>query len=139
MPASSRPFPEQPLLEGLRVLVVEDDDDSRELLDELLRYEGAEVETAPDAAAGFAALMRFKPAVLVSDIGLPGEDGYSLLRRCRSLPAAEAQVPAIAVTAFCRPQDRARSQAAGFADHICKPIELRQLVASILRVTGREG
>jgi len=134
---SLRPSP--PLLQGLRVLVVEDEDDSRELLDELLSYEGAHVETASDAASGFAALVRFKPAVLLSDIGLPGEDGYSLIRRCRGLSVDEGHIPAIAVTAFCRPEDRARSLAAGFDDHICKPLDLGDLVQRILRIAGREG
>jgi CheY-like chemotaxis protein len=134
---SSRQAP-PPLLQGLRILVVEDEQDSRELLDELLRYEGAEVETAADAASGFEALVRFEPEVLLSDIGLPGEDGYSLIRRCRGLPN-QGQVPAIAVTAFCRPQDQARSLAAGFNDHVCKPLDVGDLVQRILRLTGREG
>jgi len=128
-----------PSLQGLRVLVVEDDDDSREMLEELLSYEGAEVETAADAAAGLAALLQFKPNVMLSDIGLPGEDGYSLMRRCRRLQLAEARVPAIAVTAFCRSQDKAESRAAGFNDHVSKPLDLGDLVRRILRVIGREA
>jgi CheY-like chemotaxis protein len=124
-------------LQGLRILVVEDDDDSRELLEEFLGHEGAEVETAGDAAAGFAALVRFKPAVLLSDIGLPGEDGHAFIRRCRNLPSAE-QLPAIAVSAYCRPQDQAKSRAAGFDDHICKPLDLGALVKSILRLTEQK-
>lgn len=127
------------LLSGLRVVLVEDDADSREMLEELLTYEGALVESAEDAASGLAAIARFKPAVLLSDIGLPGEDGYSLMRRCRSLPSSEATVPAIAVTAFSRPEDKARSRAAGFDDHVTKPLDLGDLVQRILRVTGREG
>lgn len=123
-------------LSGLRVLVVEDDDDSRDLLGEYLQSEGASVETAPDAACGMEALLRFKPAVLLSDIGMPGEDGLSFMRRCRQLPHADERgVVAIAVTAYCRPEDRARTLAAGFDEYVPKPLDLPSLVQKIVRLT----
>ena len=127
----------EPLLRGLRIVIVEDDTDSREMLDELLSFYGADVQTAADAAAGISTLARFKPAVLLSDIGLPGEDGFSMMRRCRKLATAEARVPAIAVTAFCREQDRAECFAAGFDDYAPKPLDVSDLVQRILRVVGR--
>jgi DNA-binding response OmpR family regulator len=121
-------------LSGVRVLLVEDDQDARELLDAFLRLEGADVATAADASAGFAQMLRFKPTILLSDIGLPGEDGYSLMRRCRGLPSDGSTVPAIAITAFCRPEDKAKSLAAGFNCHLCKPLDLDEVVASIQRL-----
>jgi CheY-like chemotaxis protein len=128
-----------PHLHGLRVLVVEDDDDARELLAEILVQEGADVETAPDARVGLEAMLRFKPTVLVSDIGMPGEDGYAFLRRCRHLPAdAVAATPAIALTAFCRPEDKEKSRAAGFDVHLCKPVNVTSLVATIVDL-ARKG
>ncbi|HYP89057.1 MAG TPA: response regulator [Polyangiaceae bacterium] len=127
-------------LNGLRVLVVEDEPDSRELLGEFLSYEGAEVVTAEDAAHGMEALLRFKPSVLLSDIGMPGEDGHAFIRRCRQLEERDlGSIPAIAVTAFGRPEDRARSLAAGFNEHLCKPIDLSNLVTRILQLTLREA
>lgn len=95
---------------------------------------------AADARHGFAALLEFKPALLLSDIGLPDEDGYALIRRCRGLPEHEvAQVPAIAVTAYCRPEDKAKSLAAGFDEHLCKPIDFSKLISSILRLTKAQA
>ena len=127
-------------LSGLRVLVVEDEPDSRELLGEFLTYEGAEVMTAEDAAHGMEALLRFKPSVLLSDIGMPGEDGHAFIRRCRQLQESEVgSIPAIAITAFGRAEDRAKSLAAGFNDHLCKPIDLPVLVTRILQLTLRDA
>lgn len=125
-------------LRGVRVLVVEDDADARELLEEFLSHEGAEVETAGDARRGFAAIERFAPDVLLSDIGLPGEDGYSLMRRCRK-QATEAvrRTPAVAVTAWSRPQDVDKSREAGFDAHLPKPLDLGQVTSTILRLARK--
>lgn len=120
-----------PNLSGLRVLVVEDDEDSRELLQELLTFQGATVEAAADAFAGFDAALRFQPTVLVSDIGLPGQDGYAFLRRVRQLSTPLRDLPAIAVTAWARPEDRARSRAAGFDAHLVKPVDMGLLLSTI--------
>lgn len=125
----------QPRLAGLKVLVVEDEQDSRELLAEFLEFEGAEVRTAEDAARGMEALSSFKPAVLVSDIGMPGEDGHSFVRRLRSLPRdAGSATPAIALTAYVQPEDRAKSLAAGFDEHMGKPVDFDKLVKRIAQL-----
>lgn len=127
-------------LSGLRILVVDDDEDARELLQEVLQYEGADVETAADASSGFARLLEFKPAVIVSDIGMPGEDGYSFIRRCRQLPDSScSHTPAIAVTAFTRPEDRLKSREAGFDAHVGKPVDLAKLVATIVSLASGGG
>lgn len=127
-------------LSGLKILVVDDDEDARELLQEVLQYEGADVETAADASSGLAMLLEFKPAVLVSDIGMPGEDGYSFIRRCRKLPdSARSHTPAIAVTAFIRPEDRLKSREAGFDAHVGKPVDLAKLVATIASLAAGDG
>jgi CheY-like chemotaxis protein len=95
------------------------------------------VQTASSAAEGFATFRRFHPDVLISDIGMPGEDGYSLIRRIRALPGLEGgRVPALALTAFAREEDRARSLAAGFTTHIRKPVDLGKLTGAIAELAG---
>lgn len=124
-------------LRGVKVLVVDDDDDSRELLGELLEIEGAEVRMASDAALGMASLRQLVPDVLVSDIGMPGEDGYAFLRRCRrSGDQALNGVPAIALTAYTRPEDRRKAKEAGFNDFLEKPVDLTRLVAAVARLAA---
>jgi signal transduction histidine kinase/ActR/RegA family two-component response regulator len=129
------PVPDE--LTGVRVLVVEDDAESRELLESMLTRLGAEVEVAASAAEGMAALERRPPHVLLSDIEMPGEDGYSLIRRIRALPSAErARLPAAALTAYARTEDRIAALAAGFQFHLSKPVaasELAAVVASLAR------
>jgi CheY-like chemotaxis protein len=119
-------------LGGLRVLVVEDDPDARELVSAILEDAGAVVESAPSAATGFAALRSFHPQLLVSDIGMPDEDGYSLIRRVRALGDAEGGgIPSIALTAYTRPEDRAKALGAGFTLHMGKPVSPVALVSAI--------
>ncbi|MDB4989275.1 MAG: hypothetical protein JWN04_4453 [Myxococcaceae bacterium] len=135
-PAKAREATESLL--GIRVLVVEDDDDSLELLEMVLRTAGATVETASSAAQGFDLLQQFHPDVLVSDIGMPGEDGYSFIRRIQALPpAAGGAVPAIALTAYSRDEDRRKALAMGFTMHLAKPVNTAELVSSIARASGR--
>jgi len=125
-----------PDLRGLRVLVVDDEEDSRDIVAEMLKHEGAQVETAPSAKEGFELVPQFRPHVLVSDIGMPGEDGYSLVTRVRQLPAQTGgKTPAIALTAYTAPEDRRRALAAGFDVHLGKPIDLRQLIAVIVKLS----
>jgi CheY-like chemotaxis protein len=122
-------------LGGLRVLVVEDDPDARELVSAILEDAGAVVESAPSAATGFAALRSFHPQLLVSDIGMPDEDGYSLIRRVRALGEEEGgRIPSIALTAYTRPEDRAKALGAGFTLHMGKPISPVALVSAIQRL-----
>ena len=117
------------VLRDTTVLVVEDHDDSRDLLVTVLHAAGARVISAAGSAEALALAAIEPPAVLVVDIGLPGEDGYVLLRRLRELhPRA---IPAVAVTAYARSSDRERALAAGFAHHIAKPIDPHQLVTII--------
>jgi signal transduction histidine kinase/HAMP domain-containing protein/ActR/RegA family two-component response regulator len=122
-------------LAGLRVLVVEDDVDSRELLVLALGQQGAEVQAAASAAEAFARLPEFRPDILLSDIGMPGEDGYSLIRRVRRLPPDEGgEVPAVALTAFAKGEDRRRALEAGFDEHLTKPVEPEALVRRLAEI-----
>ncbi|HMJ10755.1 MAG TPA: PAS domain S-box protein, partial [Polyangiaceae bacterium] len=136
--AASRAFHgPQPALRGVRVLVVDDDDDARDLLTMVLEKVDATVVNAASAAAGFAALQRFRPHVLVSDIAMPEEDGYSFAQRVRALDSsAGGGIPSIALTAYTRTEDRARALAAGFTTHIGKPVDPDELVASVANLAG---
>jgi len=120
------------VLQGLRVLVVEDDPDARELVMTILEEAGAVVESAPSAASGFAAVRTFHPQLIVSDIGMPDEDGYSLIRRVRALGENEGgSVPSIALTAYTRAEDRAKAIRAGFTLHMGKPVSPMALVSAV--------
>jgi len=119
-------------LAGLRVLVVEDDQDARELVTAILEDAGAVVESAPSAATGFDAVRRFHPQLLVSDIGMPDEDGYSLIRRVRALADEDGgAIPSIALTAYTRREDRDKAIGAGFTLHMGKPVSPLALVTAI--------
>ena len=125
----SLPFPR---LDGRRILVVDDDPDTSELLKTLLGTCGAEVRVAGSSAQAIEILDRWIPDVLVSDIGLPGEDGYTLMRRVRSrLPAGGGNVPAVALTAHAREEDRLLALEAGFQRHVPKPPDPTQLVSVV--------
>jgi len=128
----------RPALAGLRLLVVEDEDSSREMLATLLEHMGAEVTATASAAEAFAALEAAIPDVLISDIGMPGESGYDLLRKVRLLPPASGGlVPAIAFTAYSSEQDRLEALAAGFQMHHTKPADPTRLVAAIAMLGRR--
>jgi len=122
-------------LQGLDVLLVEDDAEASEILGVVLAERGARVRSAHDYDEALAALQQAWPDVLVSDIGLPGRDGYELLRRIRELEAVRggAHLPAIALTAFARPQDLQKTLAAGFDLHLAKPLKPHMLVEAIAR------
>ncbi len=127
-------------LAGVRVLVVDDEPDSRDMLAFFLRGCGAEVRTAASAAAARAALAAERPDVVVSDIGMPGEDGYELVRRLRALPPEEGgEVPAIALTAHARGDDRIRALGAGFQAHLAKPVDPTELALVAARLLERRG
>ncbi len=103
-----------------------------------LAREGARVTEAASAGEAFGAVTRLRPDVLVADIGMPGEDGYSLITRVRALGAdAGGDLPAAALTAYAREQDRERALAAGFQTHISKPVEPSTLTATVARLAGR--
>jgi hypothetical protein len=119
-------------LKGLRVLIVDDASDSLELIKTVLHECGAETVTANSAAEGLEIVTSNPPDILISDIQMPDEDGYSLIRKIRSLPSREAQeILAIAVTAHANSEDRARALAAGFQIHIRKPVDPSELVEAI--------
>ena len=141
--ASRPPEPSEGRLQslaGIRVLVVEDQQDNRDLIAEVLRSAGAEVVEAGSVREALTALRVFRPHALVSDIAMPGEDGYSLVRRIRQWPAEEGgATAAIAVSAYAREEDRARALAAGFHDHLPKPFEPQALTTAVLRLVGAGG
>jgi CheY-like chemotaxis protein len=119
-------------LRGLRILVVDDDGDGREMLAALLQLHGAQAIAAASADEALAALERDTPDLLISDIGMPRVDGYELMRRIRGGEPAEVRtVPAIALTAFARPVDTAKAFEAGFGAHLAKPVEAADLLSTI--------
>jgi CheY-like chemotaxis protein len=119
-------------------MLLEDHADSRDLLVQALQNSGASVAAFGAASDAFAALDRVRPSVIVADIGLPGEDGYSFIRRVRahSAPAIQS-VPAIAVTAYATIPDRVEALAVGFQQHLPKPVDPGRLVQAIHDVTRR--
>ncbi|WP_075794825.1 MHYT domain-containing protein [Massilia putida] len=125
-------------LSGVRVLVVDDAPDTLDVLEQILSYSGAATRTAPGAGAALALLEEEVPDVIVSDVGMPGVDGFELMRRVRRR-ATTADIPAIALTAFTREDDRAKALQAGFTDYLAKPVEPAALAAAILRAVTRGG
>lgn len=122
-------------LDGITVLVIEDHKDAREVLSTLLEQVHASVSTAASAAEALAVLPQVKPDVLIVDIGLPDEDGYSLLKKVRSLsPEQGGQVPAIALTGFTREQDRRTAALAGFQQHVSKPLKVDELLSVLKHI-----
>lgn len=135
-------FENSPSLKGLRILVVDDEADARELLIQILKESGVEVVAVATAEEAIRVLTEqaSRLDVLVSDIGMPNQDGYSLLRRVRSLPPEMGgQIPAVALTAYARTEDRRAAFLAGFQSHLAKPVELAELIAVIANLTGRTG
>ena len=119
-------------LAGITVLVIDDEPDARELVKMVLTEADAVVHTAASADEGLAMVKLHRPAVIVSDIGMPDRDGYQFIRDVRGLPAGEGgRTPAIALTAFARSEDRTRAMLAGYQVHVSKPIEPQELVATI--------
>jgi signal transduction histidine kinase/CheY-like chemotaxis protein len=124
-------------LHGCDVLVVDDERDSRALAEEMLRACGASVRAAPDAAQALAALQERVPDVLVCDIGMPVVDGFELVRRIRAGTAPAAHLPAVALTAFTRAEDRERALQAGFDGFLEKPVDASQLALQVATLWRR--
>ncbi|MBS1795001.1 MAG: CHASE3 domain-containing protein [Acidobacteria bacterium] len=125
-------------LDGLSVLVVDDEQDTRELLVRALTAYGARVATAASVPEALAELEKENPDILVSDIGMPDEDGYSLIKKVRALADDRRKnIPAIALTAFTRAQDRMRAITTGYQNHVSKPVEPDELATVIASLTGR--
>jgi PAS domain S-box-containing protein len=121
-----------PVLNGVRILVVEDEPDARAIIQRVLEESDAKVDVADSVRTALTQFHHMVPDVLVSDIGMPHQDGYELIARVRSLSAqAGGGVPAVALTAFARPEDRRRAVEAGYQIHLSKPVEPRALVAAI--------
>ena len=126
-------------LTGVRVLVVEDDADARTLVRRVLADSGANVVATASAAEALAALESFTPDVMVSDIGMPEQDGYELIRRVRMLGGAAGRVQAVALTAFARMEDRTQAMLAGYQMHLAKPVDPRELAITVASLAGRAG
>jgi PAS domain S-box-containing protein len=126
-----------PSLKGLRILVVDDEPDAREIVAAILAEGGAEIATASSSRRALELIEQWRPSLLISDIGMPIESGYDLIRKLRALPAGKGgQTPAIALTAYARPEDRLKVLSAGFQMHVSKPIEpieLATVVASLMK------
>jgi CheY-like chemotaxis protein len=116
---------------------VDDEPDAREMVRRALVASRAEVMVAGSAAEALEAIERFHPHVLVSDIGMPDQDGYELIRRVRMLGDGLGGVKAVALTAFARLEDRTRAMLAGFQMHLTKPIEPSELVVTVASLAGR--
>jgi CheY-like chemotaxis protein len=122
----------RPSLQGLRVLVVDDEEDARDMVAVALAQCGVAVTAAASAEEALTLLPQVQPQVLLSDIGMPGQDGYSLIQKVRQLPAEQCgRVPAAALTAYARAEDRTRALVAGFQTHIPKPVDPAELAAVV--------
>jgi CheY-like chemotaxis protein len=119
-----------PELAGIRVLAVDDDKDSLEVIKRILSGRKAEVETATTVEEALRKVSSFRPHVLLSDIGMPGQDGYEFIRQVRALPEGE-RIPAAALTALARSEDRTRALTAGFQNHVSKPVAAAEIVATV--------
>jgi len=136
VPAAQGELAELVDLTGVRVLVIDDAPDTLDVLEQILAYSGAATMTAPGAGAALALLEHEVPDVIVSDVGMPDVDGFELMRRIRRR-AATAGIPAIALTAFTRQDDRVKALQAGFTDYLAKPVEPAALADAIRRAVAR--
>lgn len=127
---------EAPDLSGVQVLVVDDEPDAKNLIKRVLDESHAVVRTAGSAAEALEMIQTERPQVLISDIGMPGMDGYEFIKRVRNLSSAQ-KIPAIALTAFARSEDRARALLAGYSVHVSKPVEPTELLATVASLAGR--
>lgn len=125
-------------LDGVKVLAVDDDKDSLELLRRILGGRNAEIRTAASVSQALETFRGFVPDVVLSDIGMPGADGYNLIREIRKLPRGES-VPAAALTALARSEDRMRALQAGFQTHVAKPVAAAELVAVVRSLASLRG
>ncbi|WP_206996788.1 ATP-binding response regulator [Trinickia mobilis] len=140
----AQPLETPPALAGLHVLIIEDEPDARELVERLLQERGATTTALDNAADALAAYEATLPDVVVSDIGMPGEDGYEFIRKLRALELAASErsgqsrtTPAAALSAFARSEDRRRALLAGFQTHIAKPVDPLELVVVVASLAGR--
>ncbi|CAN5723495.1 ATP-binding protein [soil metagenome] len=138
VPSTARREESLPSLLGVKVLIVDDDADARELLRSILAHQGASARTAGSVKEAMTQFENRVPDVLLSDIGMPGEDGYELIRKIRNFPREKGgQLPAVALTAFARSDDRRRVISAGFHMHLAKPVEPAELVTVVASLAKR--
>ncbi|HEX8874975.1 MAG TPA: ATP-binding protein, partial [Nitrosospira sp.] len=129
-----------PSLAGLKALVIDDESDARELIKRILTRCEASVTTAASAAEGLELVKAGRPDVIISDIGMPGKNGYQFIHEVRNLPAKDGgQTPAIALTAFARPDDAAKARDAGYQRHLSKPVDSLELITVIGELTGHKS
>jgi CheY-like chemotaxis protein len=126
-------------LDGLRVLLVDDEPEAREIISTVIGRTGAEVKACISASEALAKVTEWRPDVILSDIAMPEEDGYSFIGKVRSLPREKGgETPAAALSAYAREEDRKRALAAGYQMHIAKPIGASQLVTMVAKLAGRD-
>jgi len=126
-----------PRLDGVHAFIVDDEPDARDLLQRVLEDQGATVTAFESADAALAAVAASRPTVIVSDIGMPGTDGYQMIRTLRATETRESRIPALALTAFARAEDRKRALVAGFQTHLAKPFDVAELVLLVADLVGR--
>jgi len=126
-----------PTLAGAHIFVIDDEPDARELLRRVLKDQSATVTTFVSGEAALEALKTHKPTVIVCDIGMPQMDGYQLMRALRAGEARGERIPALALTAFARPEDRKRALLAGYQAHLAKPFDIAELVLVLADLVGR--
>src|SRR5688572_16121533 len=127
-------------LDGLRVLLVDDEEEAREIISTVIGRTGAEVKTCISASEALIFLTEWRPDVILSDIAMPEEDGYTFIGKVRSLPRDKGgETPAAALSAYARDEDRLQALAAGYQMHIAKPIGASQLVTMVAKLAGRES
>jgi CheY-like chemotaxis protein len=130
---------EKDVLRGIHVLIAEDNDDTRELLEIILRHAAAKVTSAAEGGAALQAIRRLLPDILVADLAMPSKDGYWLIEQVRALPPhAGGGIPAVAVSALVAPPDIERAKALGYTEHVAKPADPGQLATLIAQLVGRD-
>ena len=126
-------------LDGIHVLAVDDEEDSLTLLREILETAGAQVTTVTSGQEALDAVEKIAPRVVIADIGMPGTDGFELIRRIRQWPERSIrEVPAAALTAYARSEDRQRALRSGFQVHLAKPIDPGELVVAVAAIARRQ-
>ena len=135
--APTAQLPEMPSLHGINALVVDDEPDARDVLERVLTAQGATVAGFGSAQEALAAIKTSRPTVIVSDIGMPGMDGYQMIRALRASEPTGEHIPAVALTAFARENDRQRALSAGFQAHLAKPFDAAELTMRVAQLVGR--
>jgi CheY-like chemotaxis protein len=126
-----------PKLDGIHAFVVDDEPDAREILQRILRDQGAQVTSFGSAREALTALKSSRPTILISDIGMPEMDGHQLMRELRAGEPRVGRIPALALTAFARAEDRKRALVAGYQAHLAKPFDVGELILVVADLTGR--